>query len=115
MSVLVARDLVRNYPMNGEIVHALRGVSLTVEAGEYLAIAGPSGSGKSTLLQLIGGIDLPTSGSVEILGTRLETLGDRRPVRLRKIHAPPPPGRHRRPVVRLGGDHGNPARVAVRQ
>ena len=85
MSVLVARDLVRNYPMNGEIVHALRGVSLTVEAGEYVAIAGPSGSGKSTLLQLIGGIDLPSSGSVEILGTRLETLGDRELTRLRLL------------------------------
>ena len=83
--MLVARDLVRNYPMNGEIIHALRGVSLTVEAGEYLAIAGPSGSGKSTLLQLIGGIDLPTSGSVEILGTRLETLGDRELTRLRLL------------------------------
>lgn len=85
MSVLVARDLVRNYPMNGEIIHALRGVSLTVEAGEYVAIAGPSGSGKSTLLQLIGGIDLPTSGSVEILGTHLETLGDRELTRLRLL------------------------------
>ena len=85
MSVLVARDLVRNYPMNGEIIHALRGVSLTVEAGEYVAIAGPSGSGKSTLLQLIGGIDLPSSGSVEILGTHLETLGDRDLTRLRLL------------------------------
>jgi putative ABC transport system ATP-binding protein len=85
VSVLVARDLVRNYPMNGEIVHALRGVSLSVEAGEYIAIAGPSGSGKSTLLQLIGGIDLPTSGSVEILGTRLETLRDRELTRLRLL------------------------------
>ena len=85
MSVLVARDLVRNYPMNGEIIHALRGVSLAVEAGEYVAIAGPSGSGKSTLLQLIGGIDLPTSGSVEILGTHLETLGDRELTRLRLL------------------------------
>jgi putative ABC transport system ATP-binding protein len=83
VSVLLARDLVRNYPMNGEIIHALRGVSLVVEAGEYVAIAGPSGSGKSTLLQLIGGIDLPTSGSVEILGTRLESLGDRELTRLR--------------------------------
>jgi putative ABC transport system ATP-binding protein len=85
VSVLVARDLVRNYPMNGEIIHALRGVSLTVEAGEYVAIAGPSGSGKSTLLQLIGGIDLPSSGSVEILGTHLETLGDRDLTRLRLL------------------------------
>jgi putative ABC transport system ATP-binding protein len=85
VSVLLARDLVRNYPMNGEIIHALRGVSLAVEAGEYVAIAGPSGSGKSTLLQLIGGIDLPTSGSVEILGTRLESLGDRELTRLRLL------------------------------
>jgi len=85
VSVLAARELVRNYPMNGEIVHALRGVSLTIEAGEYVAIAGPSGSGKSTLLQLVGGIDLPTSGSVEILGTRLETLGDRELTRLRLL------------------------------
>ena len=69
--------------MNGETVHALRGVSLSVQPGEYVAIAGPSGSGKSTLLQLIGGIDSPSGGSVELLGTRLETLGDRELTRLR--------------------------------
>lgn len=85
MSVLVARDLARDYPMNGEIVHALRGVSLTVERGEYVAIAGPSGSGKSTLLQLIGGIDAASSGSVEILGTRLDSLNDRALTRLRLL------------------------------
>ncbi len=69
--------------MDGETVHALRGVSLAVGAGEYVAIAGPSGSGKSTLLQLIGGIDTPSSGSVEVLGTRLDTLSDRQLTRLR--------------------------------
>jgi putative ABC transport system ATP-binding protein len=69
--------------MNGEAVHALRGVSLEVQAGEYVAIAGPSGSGKSTLLQLIGGIDSPSSGKVEILGTPLSTLSDRELTRLR--------------------------------
>jgi putative ABC transport system ATP-binding protein len=69
--------------MNGETVHALRGVSLEVHAGEYAAIAGPSGSGKSTLLQLIGGIDIPSSGQVEILGTSLNPLSDRELTRLR--------------------------------
>jgi putative ABC transport system ATP-binding protein len=69
--------------MNGETVHALRGVSLTIQPGEYVAIAGPSGSGKSTLLQLIGGIDWPSGGSVELLGTRLESLSDRDLTRLR--------------------------------
>ena len=81
--LLVARDLRKDYPMNGETVHALRGVSLSVTPGEYVAIAGPSGSGKSTLLQLVGGIDTPSGGSVELLGTRLETLDDRELTRLR--------------------------------
>ena len=69
--------------MNGEVVHALRGVSLEVYAGEYVAVAGPSGCGKSTLLQLIGGIDTPTSGTVEILDTPLTSLSDRKLTRLR--------------------------------
>jgi len=80
---LLARDLRKDYPMNGETVHALRGVSLRVDRGDYVAIAGPSGSGKSTLLQLLGGIDVPSSGSVEILGTPLDTLGDGQLTRLR--------------------------------
>ncbi len=83
MSVLVGRDLRKDYPMAGQTVHALRGVNLAVDRAEYVAIVGPSGSGKSTLLQLMGGIDMPSSGSVEILGTRLETLSDRALTRLR--------------------------------
>ena len=83
MSLLVVRNLARDYPMGGEKVHALRGVSLNVEAGEYVAIVGPSGCGKSTLLQLAGGLDAPTSGSVEVMGTRLDTLSDRELTRLR--------------------------------
>jgi putative ABC transport system ATP-binding protein len=82
-SVLVARDLSKDYPMHGQVVHALRGVSLEVRSGEYLAVVGPSGCGKSTLLQLIGGIDTPTSGTVEILNTPLTMLSDRELTRLR--------------------------------
>jgi putative ABC transport system ATP-binding protein len=81
--VLVARELCKDYPMNGEAVHALRGVSLEIQPGEFVAVVGPSGSGKSTLLQLMGGIDTPTSGAVEILGTRLGSLSDRKLTRLR--------------------------------
>jgi len=81
--VLIGRGLRKDYPMQGAAVHALRGVSLEVGSGEYVAIAGPSGSGKSTLLQLIGGIDVPTAGEVEILGTRLDSLSDRELTRLR--------------------------------
>ncbi|HET7425122.1 MAG TPA: ABC transporter ATP-binding protein [Gemmatimonadales bacterium] len=84
-AVLVARDLRKDYPVGGETVHALRGVSLSVGRGEHVAIVGPSGSGKSTLLQLLGGIDTPSAGSVEVLGTRLERLSDRDLTRLRLL------------------------------
>ncbi len=81
--ILIARGLRKDYPMKGETVHALRGASLRIDSGEYVAIVGPSGCGKSTLLQLIGGIDTPSGGSVEVMGTRLETLTDRELTRLR--------------------------------
>jgi putative ABC transport system ATP-binding protein len=83
--VLRAEDLRKDYPMNGEIVHAVRGVSLEIEQGSYSAIVGPSGCGKSTLLHLLGGIDTPSSGTVEILGTSLDQLSDGELTRLRLL------------------------------
>jgi putative ABC transport system ATP-binding protein len=83
VSVVVGADIRRDYAMNGQPVHALRGVSLTIAAGEYVAIAGPSGSGKSTLLHILGGIDAPTAGHVSIEGRRLDLLSDRDLTRLR--------------------------------
>jgi putative ABC transport system ATP-binding protein len=74
MSLVKTENLVKIYQDDGVPVHALKGVSLEVEKGEFLAIAGPSGSGKSTLLNLIGGLDEPTSGKVFVDGVDLGTL-----------------------------------------
>ena len=84
--LLQARDLRRDYAMSGEVVHAVRGVSLDVRAGESVAVVGPSGCGKSTLLNLLGAIDMPTSGTISILGQRVETMGDRDATRFRLRH-----------------------------
>jgi putative ABC transport system ATP-binding protein len=86
-AIVEVRDLVREYRMGDEVVHALRGVSFTVHQTEYAAIVGPSGCGKSTLLNLLGVIDRPTSGSVSIAGERVDRLGDARATefRLRRI------------------------------
>jgi putative ABC transport system ATP-binding protein len=70
------RDVHRDYKLAAERVHALQGVTLEVERGDYVAIVGPSGCGKSTLLNLIGVIDQPTSGSVEVRGKRVEEMTD---------------------------------------
>ena len=85
--IVEVRDLARDYSMGDEIVPALRGVSFTVEQGEYAAIVGPSGCGKSTLLNLLGVIDRPTSGTVTIAGERVDALTDARATdfRLRRI------------------------------
>jgi putative ABC transport system ATP-binding protein len=70
-------DVRRDYPIGADRVHALQGVSLNVERGDYIAIVGPSGCGKSTLLNLIGVIDHPTSGTVTIAGKRVDAMSDR--------------------------------------
>jgi putative ABC transport system ATP-binding protein len=86
-TIVEVRDLMRSYRMGEERVHALRGVSFTIERGEYVAIVGPSGCGKSTLLNLLGVIDRPTSGTVSIAGERVDALSDGRATefRLRRI------------------------------
>ncbi|MGN6130845.1 MAG: ABC transporter ATP-binding protein, partial [Nocardioidaceae bacterium] len=73
-SVLEIRDLTRVHGHGATEVHALRGVSLSVAPGELVAVMGPSGSGKSTLLTIAGGLDTPTSGTVAVDGTDLDTL-----------------------------------------
>ena len=75
--VLAARDVRRDYQMAGEKVHAVRGVSLEVHAGDWVALVGPSGCGKSTLLNLLGAIDRPTSGSIMVRGQDVSALPDR--------------------------------------
>ena len=67
-AAIVATDVTRTYQLDGLEVPALRGVSLTVEPGDYVAVVGTSGSGKSTLMHLLGGLDRPTGGTLLIGG-----------------------------------------------
>jgi putative ABC transport system ATP-binding protein len=75
--VVQADNLTRDYDFGADRVHALRGVSLAIEEGDYVAIVGPSGCGKSTLLNLLGAIDQPTSGTVRIRGEAANGMRDR--------------------------------------
>jgi putative ABC transport system ATP-binding protein len=83
-TILEARNLTKTYRLGGREVEALRGVSLRVRRGEFVALMGPSGSGKSTLLQLLGGLDRPTSGEVVLDGQVISHLGDAQATRLRR-------------------------------
>jgi len=74
--VIHAENLCRTYPMGAEEVPALRGVTLTVGAGDYLAVTGPSGSGKSTLMNLLGCLDTPTTGRYVLRGRTVSEMDD---------------------------------------
>ncbi len=76
MSLIQIKDIVKTYEVGTQQVHALRGVSIDIEQGEYVSIMGASGSGKSTLMNMIGGLDTPTSGSYILNNQAVNELND---------------------------------------
>src|SRR5438105_10305197 len=83
MALIETRDLWKTYVMGSEEIHALRGVSMSLERGEYVAIMGPSGSGKSTLMNLIGCLDTPSKGSYLLNGKQVGQMNDNELARIR--------------------------------
>ena len=86
-SIVELKSVEKDYPLGKLTVHALKGVDLTIDKGEFTTIAGPSGSGKTTLLNLIGCVDVPTNGEVVVDGQSTAKLNDRKltDLRLHKI------------------------------
>jgi putative ABC transport system ATP-binding protein len=84
--MLTLQDVTKDYPQGTRMVHALRGVSLCIRDGEFVAIMGPSGSGKSTLMHLLGALDVPTTGSIHFAGRDLKALSERKRSLLRRRH-----------------------------
>ncbi|NPA16369.1 ABC transporter ATP-binding protein [Persephonella sp.] len=82
-SIIKTENLVKRYTLEGTFIEALKGINLTVERGEMVALMGPSGSGKSTLLHILGGIDLPTEGRVYIDGQDIFSLGEKKLAKFR--------------------------------
>ena len=76
-AIIVTTNLQRRYHMGGEVIHALRGIDLTIEKNEYVAIMGPSGSGKSTLMNMIGCLDTPDDGEYWLNGRLVSDMNDR--------------------------------------
>jgi putative ABC transport system ATP-binding protein len=83
MALIETRDLWKTYVMGDEEIHALRGVSIAIEKGEYVAIMGPSGSGKSTLMNLIGCLDTPSKGTYLLNGKEVSQMNDNELARIR--------------------------------
>src|SRR5881628_2393025 len=83
MPLIETKDLWKTYQMGAEEIHALRGVSIQIERGEYIAIMGPSGSGKSTLMNLIGCLDTPSKGSYLLNGKQVNQMNDNELARIR--------------------------------
>jgi putative ABC transport system ATP-binding protein len=83
MALIETKDLWKTYTMGDEEIHALRGVSIQIEKGEYVAIMGPSGSGKSTLMNLIGCLDTPSQGTYLLNGKEASTMNDNELARIR--------------------------------
>jgi putative ABC transport system ATP-binding protein len=83
MGIIETRDLWKTYVMGSEEIHALRGVNIIIERGEYVAIMGPSGSGKSTLMNLIGCLDTPSKGSYLLNGKQVSEMNDNELARIR--------------------------------
>jgi putative ABC transport system ATP-binding protein len=82
--MMEAKDVTKHYPQGSRIVKALQGVSLRIEAGEFISIMGPSGSGKSTLMHLLGALDTPSSGEVYFQDRPLHRMSDRELAALRR-------------------------------
>ncbi len=83
MPIIETHDLWKTYVMGSEEIHALRGVSIAIEKGDYVAIMGPSGSGKSTLMNLIGCLDTPSKGSYLLNGKEVAEMNDNELARIR--------------------------------
>jgi putative ABC transport system ATP-binding protein len=85
-SLIKVRDLDKTYRRGGEEIHVLQGLNLDVDQGEFIAFMGPSGSGKTTLLNLLGGLDIPTRGSITVAGDEITHMSSNRLTEWRARH-----------------------------
>ncbi len=84
--LIKTEKLYKKFPMGPTVLVALDNINITINKGEFLGLVGPSGSGKTTLLNIIGSLDSPTQGSVEVLGNKIETLSHQDAAKLRNNH-----------------------------